>query len=321
MDQRILNALKTNLREWCVNNFGLRQINDIFVKAGFSEVDKEGLSRRELVQKYYDSVNWAQADTQKQFFRVIEHILQLHFVPQDQKEYLRQLCREHDLEVESDGWQVIYSDLFKRQFPVGLPFGVLKPDFAITAAEGDQSLRFELKSGTEIIRQDVYPNFDFQSFQTARGITSSTNRTLKKSLTNMNQTDYEKKFFLAYVRHFGMAENHVPMLIPQAWIQWHSLSKKNLRAAKRPLADEMYRVDFVAFWANKRYAILIDDISHYAVKKGTMWIADEETYSKRLREDRKLQSEGWKIFRVSNWEIKQNRDKEILEILRGFIGF
>lgn len=212
-------------------------------------------------------------------------------------------------------------DLFEKQFPAGLPFGVPKPDFAITAQDGGQSLKFELKSGIGIIWRDVYPSFDFQAFEESCGITSSTNLALKQALMAMNQTECEKVFFRIYARYFGMADNHIPMLIPQAWIQWHSLPKSVLRTSGRPLADELYRVDFVAFWENQRYAILIDDISHYAVKEGQRWIADEESYSKRLEEDRKLQIEGWRVFRVSNWEIKQNRVEKILVDLRAFIGF
>lgn len=199
---------------------------------------------------------------------------------------------------------------------------MIKPDFAITAKEGGQSLRFELKSGIGIIWRNVYPNFDFQSFQTASGITPTTNLALKNALLNMNQTESEKVFFREYARHFGMADKYVPMLIPQAWIQWHSLPKRALRDSKQPLAGQLYRMDFVAFWANQRYAILIDDISHYAVKSGSQWIANEEAYSNRLKEDRNLQAEGWKIFRVSNWEIR-NEDKrqEMFVDLQKLIGF
>ncbi len=175
--------------------------------------------------------------------------------------------------------------------------------------------------GIGIIWRDVYPNFDFPTFQAACGINSETNLALKKAFFAMNQTKYEKIFFQSYARHFGMADNHIPILIPQAWIQWHSSSKKVLQASGSSLAKELYRVDFVAFWNNHRYVILIDDISHYAIKRGNQWIADEKNYSKRLEEDRKLQVEGWNIFRVSNWEVRQNKVSEIVIDLQKFIGF
>lgn len=173
-----------------------------------------------------------------------------------------------------------------------------------------------------ILSQSVYPNFDFKKLEEAFGSDSSTNAALKNSLVKMNQTQYEKEFFIAYARTFDMANLHVPVLIPQAWIQWHSLPKRNLRSNASLHADELYRVDFVAFWANCRYAILIDDISHYALRRGDRWDADEEAYSKRLKEDRKLRKEGWNVFRISNWELR-NEDitHDVLMDLREFIGF
>ena len=257
--------------------------------------------------------------------KILEEYMEVDADDEGQKA-MAELLADYNLAYQKGGVVINTSteatdDLFEKQFPVGLPFGVIKPDFAITAEKGGQSLRFELKSGIGIIWRDVYPDFDFQLFQAASGITPSTNLALKNALLTMNQTNSEKTFFQTYARHFGMADKHVPMLIPQAWIQWHSLPKKILKASKKSLADELYRVDFVAFWANQRFAILIDDIGHYAVKDGQQWIADEKTYSKRLDEDRKLQSEGWKIFRVSNWEIRQNKVEEILVDLQKFIGF
>ncbi len=324
-------ALRLEFREFCVG-LVLRQIDDIFQMAGIQPgiiSSNRNLSgqRRSRVEEYYSSIDWANLEDVHKFLKVLGLVLSQSYVSEDEKNFIREICSAEGLIVESNivqlpepnGSEVV--DLFAKQFPVGLPFGVRKPDFSITAKEGGQSLMFELKSGMGIIWQDVYPNFDFQTFQTASGISPDTNLALKNALTFMNQTENEKNFFLEYANFFGMADNFVPMLIPQAWIQWHSLTKRILRASKQPLADELYRVDFVAFWKNQRYAILIDDISHYGVKEGHRWIADEKSYSKRLDEDRRLQAEGWKIFRVSNWEIKQNKTKEILIYLQKLIGF
>ena len=136
----------------------------------------------------------------------------------------------------------------------------------------------------------------------------------------MNQTDYERDFFLKYIKKFVFPNK--PVLIPQAWIQWHSQSKKNLRAISSNHADELYRVDFVAFWNNQRYVVLVDDISHYGVKNNSKWYAHEESYAKRLKEDRKLRKENWQVFRLSNWELRDdNKAQVILEDLRDFINF
>ncbi|ACB50669.1 hypothetical protein cce_1319 [Crocosphaera subtropica ATCC 51142] len=68
--------------------------------------------------------------------------------------------------------------------------------------------------------------------------------------------------------------------------------------------------------------ILVDDIGHYAIEQNSKWYANEESYAKRLKEDRKLQKENWYVFRVSNWELKNNeRIENILKDLREFIDF
>lgn len=214
------------------------------------------------------------------------------------------------------------SDLFCQQFPAGLPFGIAKPDFKIFSEKGIQKLQFELKSGMGILIKDVYPNFNFRKLEIAFGVNEFTNTALKKALVNMNQTQFEKDFLIKYAKTFNMAISDIPALVPQAWIQWHSRPKKDLRSSGSKHSDELYRIDFVAFWDNQRYAILIDDIGHYGRKNNNIWQAEEENYSKRLKEDRKLRKEGWQVFRISNWEIR-NEDlmTEILYDLKDFVSF
>lgn len=63
----------------------------------------------------------------------------------------------------------------------------------------------------------------------------------------MNQTEYETQFLLHYANKFNMANENIPVLIPQAWIQWHSQSKKYLSPTSSLNIKDIYRVDFVAF--------------------------------------------------------------------------
>ncbi len=326
----ISSALRLEFREFCVG-LVLRQIDDIFQMADIEpSVPNRDVSgaRRSRVEEYYASLDWTSLDDALKFLKVLNLVLSQSYISEKDKQFIRELCINEGLLIE--GHRVQFSDQsvhndevsFEKQFPGGLPFGVLKPDFAITAHKGEQSLKFELKSGIGIIWGGVYPSFDFQSFEEACGITPSTNLALKNALVAMNQTESEERFFTAYAKCVGMAKNHVPMLIPQAWIQWHSLPKRKLRVSRSSYVDELHRVDFVAFWDNQRYAILIDDISHYAVKRGSQWLANEESYADRLKEDRKLQVEGWRIYRVSNWEIRnsQKLNEAILDLQR-FISF
>lgn len=215
-------------------------------------------------------------------------------------------------------------DKFKQQFPFGLPFGwSTKPDFDILAEKGTQRSGFSIKNGIWVLTEEVYPNFTFQKLEKMCGIDHDANENFKRALINMNQTKSEKLFFTSYGKRFNIANAEVPLLIPQAWIQWHSLSKKELRGVQSIHANEPCRIDLVAFWNNNRYAILVDDISHYAKKDNTeIWIANEEEYSKSLQEDRKLRKEGWNVFRLSNWETRnESMLQEILSDLREFIGF
>ena len=251
-------AFRLEFREFCVG-LVLRQIDDIFQMA---DIQRGSVSsnrtingqRRILVEEYYASIDWANVQDIRKFLKVVGLVISQSYIGKEGKDFLLDLCKNEGLVVK--GHQIdlpdeklsIEKDLFMAQFPGGLPFGKSKPDFAVAAEHHGQSLKFELKNGIGIIWKDVYPCYDFQSFQTALGITSGTNAPLRKSLWEMNQTESEKTFLLAYAKHFNMVDNHVPLLIPQAWIQWHSLLKKNLMAQKSPLAREPHRLDFVAFY-------------------------------------------------------------------------
>lgn len=325
----LLKALKIQFKDFCVDHFPLNQIKRIFSSFGFTINHESTVStetRRGLVDELYNSGDWQNVDTVQNFLKLLEYVLQLHDLSPESKSLLSSYCEELGFVVEDNKITCIGSfsgeDLFTYQFPAGMPFGILKPDFSITAEKERQTLKYELQDGLGLLTEKVYPNFSFKMLETFYGLDNSTNEVFKKALRDMNQTQYEKDFFLAYATRFDMGNKDVPVLIPQAWIQWHSQPKRNLRSIGGTHADELYRVDFVAFWNSKRYVILVDDISHYAVKKESIWRADEQSYSKRLKEDRKLRRENWQVFRVSNWELRdEEKIPDILEDLRKFIGF
>lgn len=323
-------ALRFEFREFCVSLY-LRQIDDIFTMAELTpgvlpQNPNVSGDRRSRVQEYYEGIDWGNINDARKFLKVIGMVLSQSYIDPSQRSFLTKLCENSGLVV--DGTDIFLSDgqgaeenLFKRQFPVGLPFGISKPSFAITASNDRQSLKYEVRSGQGLIKDDVYPDFSFTIFQEKLDIVKDTNRALRESLWAMNQTEHEKKFMRTYAEIFNMVDRHVPLMIPQAWIQWHSETKPNLREHGSSHADELYRLDFVAFWKNKRYAVLIDDISHYGRKLKNQWLANPERYSMRLKEDRRLQKQGWYVFRVSNWEIENDAIlKEILSDFGEFIG-
>lgn len=215
-------------------------------------------------------------------------------------------------------------NVFQRQFPAGLPFGLQKPSLVVKPYHGQQQLYFEEEPQIGVIKGNAYPNFTYSQLDEQLQGTPiiETYKNTFAALLSFNQTQKEMALFLQYSNSFKILTDEVPVLIPQAWIQWHSKTKQDLRALSSPYASDLYRVDFVVFWGDKRFAVLVDDISHYAKKINSEWRADEEAYSKRLREDRKLRKEGWIVFRVSNWEMRvEDHVKEILEDLRETIGF
>jgi hypothetical protein len=217
---------------------------------------------------------------------------------------------------------LVAGDLFRHQFPAGLPFGLKKPSLVVVTQQGSQQTRFEDEPEIGVLRENIYPDFSFQSLAESLKATPVCRSDLATALTSMIQTESEKKFFSTYAATFNMRSQNIPVLIPQAWIQWHSKTKQDLRSASSSYADDLYRVDFVAFWGDRRFAILVDDIGHYAKKTNKGWEASEAEYAKRLKEDRKLRKAGWHVFRVSNWELRKEESiPEILADLREFISF
>lgn len=244
----------------------------------------------------------------------------------DRREYLREEFKPllDLLELESfDVPSPAIGDSFEHQFPAGLPFGLKKPSLAFIPLKGSQKAAFEDEPEVGVIRKDVYPNLAYHKLEDhLRSTPIGQSGFFILNLRRMCQTRQEKQFLASYEGLYKILSENVPILIPQAWIQWHSKPKRDLRAVASSYTDDLYRVDSVSFWKNRRFAILVDDISHYAKHVGTRWDADEQKYAMRLKEDRKLRKEGWQVFRVGNWEIRaESFIAEILNDLREYIDF
>lgn len=320
----ILKALTIYVQEVC-SGIKLQYIQEIFLDAGFKRInDSPPSTRRDLVEEYYSNVNWEEKATIHKFYKAIRNILKLApwQLDEESKKQLVTTCQELSIDIECSQDFYLSIDPFVHQFPAGLPFGKIKPNLGVKAEKGSQNLQFEWQDCLGILKNNVYPNFTYQKLSDMFCCTPETDLTLKRALTDMNQTKCEKDFFLKYAKEFAMANKDIPVLIPQAWIQWHSLVKKNLNSGNILQADDIYRIDFVAFWNNRRFAIQIDDISHYGVQKHNDWLADEESYFKTLKENRYLRKEGWEVLRLSNFEIRNNELLvEALSHVKQFLGF
>ena len=202
---------RLEFREFCVG-LVLRQIDDIFqmaeIKSGTIPSDRNvSGERRRRVEEYYASIDWTNQKDAEKFLTAIGLVLSQSYISQESKDFLLELCKKEGWDI--NGYQIQFpdkakkdsGDLFKLQFPAGLPFGIPKPDFAITSDGGGQSLKFEMKSGIGVIWKDVYPDYSFQEFQIACGISPETNLALKKALVAMNQTESEKVFFQTYAKN------------------------------------------------------------------------------------------------------------------------
>ena len=98
-------------------------------------------------------------------------------------------------------------DLFKEQFPAGMPFGKKKPSLALVPEQGSQRAYFEDDPEVGVIRDNVYPNLTFRNlFDKLRGTPLGEN-TLHfiLALLDMNQTGSEEKFFRSYKKQFNFA--------------------------------------------------------------------------------------------------------------------
>ena len=97
--------LYTDFREFCVNNFVLRQIHDIFSMAGIRQgtlrTDRPiSGQRRTLVEEYYASINWASEPDVEKFLNVIGYALAQSYISSANEKYLREICEQEGLIVE-----------------------------------------------------------------------------------------------------------------------------------------------------------------------------------------------------------------------------
>ena len=315
MSNPLIIGFKFFLKDFFCNHFSKKQIDSIFSGAGFTRDESINFEyKNNLVIEYYESVDWEDSGIIQKLNQVIETILYSTYLSNDSKDSFRITLSE--LGFNFNGNRVISqiiipnNDLFVSQFPLGLPFGIFKPELAVKLENGNQIPKFEWQNGIGIINFNVYPDLTYQKLINNFNMELGTDQEFKNFLVETNKTPCEKDFFLHYATYFKIKGNNVPVLIPQAWIQWHSQSKRYLTSNSSLNVNDIYRVDFVAFWKDKRFAIFIDDISHFArLDQKEQWFPDEKQYSKNLQQDRKLIKQGWNVIRFSNWEIKQ---KELL---------
>ena len=116
--------LRVDFREFCVSNFVLRQINDIFTMAGIkagrlSPNQMISGQRRTLVEEYYSTLNWHRQDDANKFLKVLGYALAQSFSSNDAREKLKSLYEREGLVV--DGIEVIV----KTDKPKGIKYSAV----------------------------------------------------------------------------------------------------------------------------------------------------------------------------------------------------
>lgn len=242
--------------------------------------------------------------------------------------------------------------LWEAHYPFGgFCFGPDKPQVHIIQEGGKQVPKFSGSALNGEIRQCLYPGFsvaDWTNFVydtmgltwlNRLGIDDPVPKTRQYSIDAMlalvpRNAPGEVKFAEAFSAKISgaqlgygkndvwMAPEWIPMIVPQVWVQWHSETVADLREWGSPYSSQPQRIDFALFWDNRRIAVLIDGIHHYARKSNGKWLADEAEYSKRLAEDRFFRANEWDVFRVANWELREsNRLERIMLEFETYVGF
>lgn len=169
MDQNLISSQTLRVfQEYLVSYSVLREIKDMFEDASiFAKEDYdpgESSVRRNLIKKYYASLDLKKWSDIRNLLKVFESILvELHVEVESASTNteLQEFCERMIRYLQRDGFSVeenrivyaqdpalwishdnttahdlpVVSDLFKHQFPAGLPFGLNKPNFAIVAGK------------------------------------------------------------------------------------------------------------------------------------------------------------------------------------------
>ena len=97
--------LRNDFREFCVTNFVLRQIRDIFDMAGV----KQGIlsptrmisgQRRTLVEEYYASINWNSKEDTDRFLKGLEYAFAQSYLTNEAKKTLREWFQREGLLID-----------------------------------------------------------------------------------------------------------------------------------------------------------------------------------------------------------------------------
>lgn len=108
-----------------------------------------------------------------------------------------------------------------------------------------------------------------------------------------------------------------PALIPQVWFNCTYTPEQQTESEMKVPSC----VDFIFIFENKLHIVEIDSPSYYARPDPSgKWMADEDTYNANLKVERYLRSRGYEVHRLSNWEIINATESELIDLLSDVLG-
>jgi very-short-patch-repair endonuclease len=313
--------LKTEFREFCVDNLVIRSINDIFTAAGIAQGKSEKNSsgtRRSLVEDYYASLNWESMESIRKFVKVLENTLLISWIGHEGKQRLRSLCEKHGFAVDKDGYRIYLTTL-------GVGNNVKNLIFAASGPKPEIIFSDSVSNDIEIVKNADYcliydrpikshgllwkelVDWWREREQLNEESDIEVGRKLYVRLRESLDSNPEKLFWKIYFKKFyELFTEKLPALVPQVYLHYDPYTLKQLQDQRRLVRQ---RMDFLFLLSDRiRIVIEIDGKQHYAEED----TASPRLYSEMVAEDRRLKLCGYEVYRFGGYELNSESEAEII---------
>ena len=114
----------------------------------------------------------------------------------------------------------------------------------------------------------------------------------------------------------------VPALIPEVWLNHVFDPTRHPDEERTALQGAPKRVDFIFIQRGELHVVEVDGPSHYATydRASRKYEVDEKLYTDNLRVERSLRGQGIEIHRLSNWEILNSTDDQLVQLIEEVLG-
>lgn len=119
----------------------------------------------------------------------------------------------------------------------------------------------------------------------------------------------ERVLFDAYNRRYGTLGFDIPALLPQVYLHYDPYSiASRLKRGEPAAALARQRMDFLMLFSSRKRVVLeVDGKQHYSDEAGR---ADPSLYAHMVREDRRLRSAGYQVYRFGAVELLDKAEAE-----------